>query len=119
MELTVTDLNVDLSKKSKRQIRHKIRRMFERVCDKVYAIKVVINDINGPKGGMDKICRVIIRAKGSKDVIVTVNKESSMAAVHTALSRARATLLKKVKRDNKLKHQSVKGSRLLELNATV
>ena len=101
MELTVTNLNIDLCHENRSLIRQKTRQTFNKVCHSVQRIKVIINDINGPKGGKDKHCRVIIYAKGMPDIIITDNQTTVMAAVNIALSRARVTLLRKVKRKQK------------------
>ena len=98
MELSVTGLNIDLTNESRTDIKQKTRQMFTKVCDSVQRIKVVINDINGPKGGKDMNCRVIIHAKGMPDIIVSDNQTTVLAAVNIALSRAKTTLLRKVKR---------------------
>ena len=103
MELTITNLNVDLSSQSLISIRQKTGRMFNKINDNVQRIKIVINDINGPKGGRDKQCRIIVHTKGMPDIIITDNQTTVMAAVNIALSRVRVTLLAKVKRKQKNK----------------
>lgn len=104
MELIITDLNVGLSNENLSRIRQKTWRMFEKICDSVKGINVTINDVNGPKGGKDKNCRIIIRTRGIPDII-TDNQTSVMSAVNVSLSRARIALLRKVKR--KQKHKPV------------
>ena len=103
MELTITDLNVGLSNENLSRIRQKTRRMFGKICDSVKAINVTIDDINGPKGGKDKNCRIIIHTKGIPDIVITDNQTSVMSAVNISLSRARMALLRKVKRKQNLK----------------
>lgn len=103
MELTITDLNVGLSNENLSRIRQKTRRMFGKICDSVKAINVTIDDINGPKGGKDKNCRIIIYTKGIPDIVITDNQVSVMSAVNISLSRARMALLRKVKRKQKQK----------------
>ncbi|MEW6991859.1 hypothetical protein AADZ91_14380 [Colwelliaceae bacterium 6441] len=101
MELSITDLNVDLSSEAIHRIRQKTRRMFSKIYDRVQAIKVTLDDINGPRGGKDKHCRVVILTKGMPDIVITDNQTSIMTAVNIALSRARLTLLRKIKRRQK------------------
>lgn len=101
MELTITDLNVELSTENQKNIKQKAHRMFEKICDSIQVIKVTVNDINGPKGGKDKHCRVIIHSKGIPDIVVTDNQTSVMSAVNFALARARTTLVRKMKRKQK------------------
>ncbi|XPF94572.1 hypothetical protein ACM9HF_00755 [Colwellia sp. RE-S-Sl-9] len=101
MELTITELNIELNNESKLRIRQKAIRMFNKICDNIQKITVTVNDINGPKGGKDKICRVVIHAGGIPDIVVTDNQNSVSSAVNIALTRARTTLVKKLKRKQK------------------
>lgn len=101
MELSITDLNVGLSNENLLRIRQKTRRMFGKICDRVKAINVTVDDINGPRGGKDKNCRIIIHTKGIPDIVITDNQKSVMSAVNISLSRARMALLRKVKRQQK------------------
>ncbi|MFT6900183.1 MAG: putative sigma-54 modulation protein [Colwellia sp.] len=101
MELTITNLKIELSTENLLQIRQKTRRMFNKFYDRVQVIKVTIDDINGPRGGKDKNCRVVIYSKGMPDIVVSDNQNSVMLAVNIALSRARLSFLKKVKRQQK------------------
>jgi putative sigma-54 modulation protein len=101
MELTITDLKIELSTENLSHIRQKILSMFNKFCDRVQVIKVTIDDVNGPKGGKDKYCRVVIYSKGMPDIVITDNQTSVMSAVNIALSRAKLSFLKKVKRQQK------------------
>ena len=101
MELTITDLNVELDNQNKARIRQKISRMFNKVCDNIQKINLTINDINGPKGGKDKRCRIVIHTRGMPDIVITDSQNSISSAVNIALSRARVTLVKKLKRKQK------------------
>ena len=101
MELTITDLKIELSTENLSRIRKKTLSMFSKFCERVQVIKVTIDDVNGPKGGKDKHCRVVIYSKGMPDIVITDNQTSVMSAVNIALSRARLSFLKKVKRQQK------------------
>ena len=101
MELTINDINLDIPNEKIISIRDKTRKVFNQVCDQVQKINVTINDINGPKGGKDKLCKVVIHVSGMPDIVITDNKVSVSLAVNTALSRAKLILIKKLKRKQK------------------
>lgn len=101
MELTITDLNVGLSNESIVRIKQKTRRIFGKISDSVKAINVTIDDVNGPKGGKDKKCRIVIHTKGMPNIVITDNQASVMSAVNISLSRAKMALIRKVKRKQK------------------
>ena len=101
MELTITDLNTGLSNENLLRIQQKTRRIFDKLCHRGSSIKVTLDDTDGPGGGKDKHCRVVVHAIGMPDVVITDNQTSVMSAVNTSLSRAKITLLRKVKRKQK------------------
>lgn len=103
MELTITDLNTGLSNENLSRIRQKAQRMFSKAYESISAIKLTLRDINGPKGGKDKTCQIIIRTKGMPDIIINDKQTTVMSAVNISLSRASIALLKKVKRKQKNK----------------
>jgi hypothetical protein len=103
MELIVKDLNVGLSNDNVLRIQERTRSMFNKISDSVKKVKVTLNDINGPRGGRDKNCRVVIQLKGIPDIIITDNQTSVMSAVNRCLSKAKVALVRKVKRKQKLK----------------
>lgn len=49
---------------------------------------VRMSDVNGPRGGVDKQCRVELRAPGNATVVVTAVTRDWRSALDTALARA-------------------------------
>jgi hypothetical protein len=101
MELTITDLNAELSTDNLSQVREKAHSLFNKFDEKIQVIKITIDDINGPKGGKDKHCKVVIYTSNMPDIIITDSQILAMSAINTALSRARLSFLKKAKRKQK------------------
>jgi putative sigma-54 modulation protein len=52
--------------------------------EQVQSITVRVEDINGPKGGVDAVCRVVARIKGRASVVVHSVAAKPGAAVHAA-----------------------------------
>jgi putative sigma-54 modulation protein len=101
MELTITDLNTELSTDNLSQIREKSHSLFNKFDEKIQVIKITIDDLNGPKGGKDKHCKVVIYSANMPDIIITDSQGLAMSAINIALSRARLSFLKKAKRKQK------------------
>lgn len=55
---------------------------------------VVLDDINGPRGGIDKRCVVELRAAGTGPVVVTAVARDWRSALDDALTRATRSLLR-------------------------
>ena len=52
------------------------------------AMEIVLEDINGPRGGVDKVCRLILHRQGEPVVILQERGEQVMTTGLKALERA-------------------------------
>ncbi len=59
-----------------------------RFGDIVRSVDVSITDVNGPRGGVDVRCRVVVRLKRADDVIIQEQAESVKDAIAGAFDRA-------------------------------
>ena len=57
--------------------------------DNVTSVHVGLSDINGPRGGADKCCRVHISLHQQRDVVVEDIQRDMYSAINSALRRAR------------------------------
>ena len=82
-------------------------------------VSVRVGDVNGPRGGVDKRCRIVValRAPGSNPITVDDNDEDLRAAVARASNRAGRTVARAVQRKRcKRTHQR---RRMLAENAAL
>jgi hypothetical protein len=56
--------------------------------------RVYMDDVNGPHGGVDKRCRIELRAAAGEPVVVTSMATSWRRALEAALARAARALLR-------------------------
>jgi len=71
-------------------------------------VSVRVGDINGPRGGADKHCRIVVklRASGSNPIAIDDNDEDLYAAVAQASDRVGRTVARAVeRRQGKRAHQ--------------
>ena len=63
-------------------------------------VRVRVGDINGPRGGVDKHCLIVVklRASGSNPIAVDDNDEDLRAAVTRASNRAGRTVARAIER---------------------
>lgn len=78
MTYSITDrhrlLNSDLRELAERRMLFALSRF----DDRINRVDLVISDENGPRGGVDKACRIMVSLKGGADVIVR-DKDADMA----------------------------------------
>jgi ribosome hibernation promoting factor len=63
-------------------------------------VSVRVGDVNGPRGGVDKHCQIVVklRASGSNPIAVDDNDEDLRAAVAQASNRAGRTVARAIER---------------------
>jgi len=61
-------------------------------------LAVSLSDINGPRGGVDKRCRIQVQLGGGREVIVDDVDANLYAAIDRAVDRADRTVVKMVER---------------------
>ena len=64
-----------------------------------------LEDINGPKGGADKSCRVQIPIAGGKPVIIEEIQSDLYVAIDRAIDRAARALSRKLERKREYSHR--------------
>jgi hypothetical protein len=72
-----------------------VGRKLERKNPGLERLSVRVEDVNGPRGGHDKLCRVKAVWDGRPSVVVSHQAETVMPAVRGALSRLDRTLAEK------------------------
>jgi len=63
---------------------------------------VRLSDVNGPRGGVDKCCRIQIILKGLPDVVIEDVEADLYVAIDRATERAGRTVVRKVDRRKSL-----------------
>lgn len=71
---------------------------------KLQKITLRLDDINGPKGGTDKSCRIQIPIAGSKSIVIEEIQSDLYVAIDRAFERAGRTLSRKLERQREHHH---------------
>lgn len=72
----------------KEYIERRLNAALARARHRVGRIVVRLSDLNGPRGGRDKVCQVSIAMPGQPEVIVRKVQEDMYFAIDSAVSRA-------------------------------
>ena len=64
MELSIRTRDVELTDALREQITRRLEFAFDTFEDHIEDAFVYLIDLNGPKGGVDKLCQIIVRARG-------------------------------------------------------
>lgn len=70
--------------------------VFSKFGARVKSVSLTVEDMNGPRGGIDKICRVLVRLQGARDIAVSAKDQSLSKAIPRALERAARSVVRLV-----------------------
>lgn len=69
-------------------LEHRLRFAFARTRNQIGRIVVRLRDLNGPRGGRDKVCQVNVSIPGRPEVVIHEVQEDMYNAIDFALKRA-------------------------------
>jgi hypothetical protein len=98
MKLTIRTRHLILTPETHNEIRHRLYVAFGRISPWIRAVDVTLTDINGPKGGADKQCRLRVRGRGMTGVVIEHLGADALATVSFAAERAVHAILRKASR---------------------
>jgi ribosomal subunit interface protein len=89
MLINIQTRQFSLSPAINEYVKSKIQVMLGRYESKISSINVSLFDINGPKGGEDKCCKIIVKINGASPIVVQETAEDLYAAINTCSRRSR------------------------------
>lgn len=92
MKMRVTARGVELTTELKDYVTRRVHFGLGRFGGRIKSLSVRLADINGPRGGVDKCCRITVDAGLSQNVIVRERQETIHASVALAVERVERAL---------------------------
>lgn len=80
---------------------HVERRMgfaLARFSDQIQSIRVMVEDLNGPKGGVDKLCKVVATMSRGDQVTGEARADGVLAAIDRVADRVKRAMTRKLDR---------------------
>ncbi|WP_442509483.1 HPF/RaiA family ribosome-associated protein [Novipirellula sp. SH528] len=119
MKLVISSNRVAVGNKLRNYIETRLQQSFQRLDRWVQKVTVCLDDINGPRGGICKQCRLVVTLNGAETVVVTETGASVGASVSKAIRRAGFAMTKRVKsrqdrRVKKISHRHIPDIGLTE-----
>jgi CBS domain-containing protein len=88
----------DLSAIDRESIRRKLGRRLGKFAGSIERVSVRTKDVNGPRGGADRVCRIKVVLSGLPSVVVEHRSSSLVAAVDGALAAVERTVRRALRR---------------------
>lgn len=90
--------DVDLSQEERARIRHGLGAKLGKYATWIERVTVRVRDVNGPRGGIDKLCRIKVVLSGLPSVVFESRALSLKAAINGALSGTERAVRRSVQR---------------------
>ena len=114
MEILIHSNQVELTSRAKLAIKGRVETVLNRLAQYVTCVFVNFEDVNGPKGGIDKQCQVKLLLDTQSPIVVSANEGNPQTAFTLAFAKALAVLKKRLKRTQTVSRQP-KVKRMLAL----
>ena len=98
METHIVGREFTLTGAIRAHVRRRLGFALGRFSDRIQVVRVMLGDENGPKGGLDKTCRVRVDVRGQGEVIVEQVDSNAYAAIDRAADRVGRTVARQLDR---------------------
>jgi ribosome-associated translation inhibitor RaiA len=101
MNIKISNRRNLLGKQAQANVKSRIRASLSKFGRKIKSVQLSTDDVNGPRGGIDKQCRILVKLNRLGDVVTTVDDESLSRAISAAIKTAERSVNRKVQRASK------------------
>jgi hypothetical protein len=98
MKLTIRLRHLEIPTAMYQEIWRRVHTALGRVSPLIEEVELTISDLNGPKGGVDKRCRLNVRGRGMPVVSIEDVGVNLVATAAMAAERAEQTILRRLAR---------------------
>ena len=88
MKMRLATRGIELSADLNEYVRRRAHFSLGRFAGRIRSLSIRLSDVNGPRGGIDKLCHIRVDVRLRQEVIVRERQASIHAAVAFAMERA-------------------------------
>lgn len=98
MRITINDKQKILGNQAIQKTEEKVSAAFSKFGHHILSIEITVEDINGPRGGVDQECRIRINMRKSDDIVASIKDASLSQAISRCVDRAQRSVIRKIQR---------------------
>jgi len=98
MKIDIETSNFPLTEALHSHAERRLRSAVTRCGERIRKVAMRLSDVNGPRGGADKRCRLQVALAGLPAVVVEDTQADLYVAIDRATGRARRALVRRIKR---------------------
>lgn len=100
MQIVIRTRHTEMTDALRDRVQRRLHFAFDWAERSIGRISVVLSDLNGPRGGVDKRCRVLVVLPGWPDLIVEDTESDFAVAIDRAVDRAGRSLSRRLARQH-------------------
>jgi ribosome-associated translation inhibitor RaiA len=98
MIISIRVRNVDWTDELRMKVERSVAFALDRYDAQVEQVSIYLADLNGPKGGVDKICQITANLKRGKPVMILERGSEILPSVNRALGRLGHSVSRSIQR---------------------
>lgn len=87
MEIAVRTHDLEWNEDLQKQVERSIDYAVDRHRSRIGRISVSLSDVNGPRGGVDKLCQITADVRGVPRVVISERRDNLLSAIGRAVRR--------------------------------
>ena len=110
MEVQIETQNVDIPVNGSRGLAQRVRKSMSHLGSHIIRLHLSLRDVNGVKGGRDKVCTLRATLASGGEVVVVDRNRQVRKALFSALRRSRVAINRELKRRRQQKRRRVEAA---------
>lgn len=107
IDISIAVKRINLSKDSRKKFRERVFKVLSRYDHRISSAKLTFTDINGHKGGIDKVCMVQAHLVNGAEIVVTKKAGSLRQAFSRSLQGDRHLISRQPGRQNRQRNHLI------------
>ena len=115
MQFEIRGRDIFVSQALRGHVERRLRFALERFAGRIRKVRVMLGDLNGPRGGVDKRCQLAILLTPSSTIVMEDRASSVYAAIDGVADKAGSFIRRRAKRPHGRSRSGRISERLIEL----
>lgn len=98
MQIEICGREIKVSERLHDHIERRVHFALERFAERIRKVRVQVRDLNGPRGGVDKSCQLVISLVPASTVVLETRASNIYAAIDCLAGRAATSIVRRLKR---------------------
>ena len=107
MKVVLKTSDVTLPRHAHRRLRQRVTKALEGVSDRIRSVYVSLKDVNGTKGGVDKVCLLEARLESGGGLVVVRKDRHLAAALGAGLKGIRRLVNEELKKRRRFRNANL------------